>query len=80
MMNLQFWNEKNHPDRMWILSNFAYLCYLYDSSIDSESIDLVKKWIDEVKSMEKGMLSEKEWKKSKMWIERSEMELEMCEL
>ena len=65
---------------MWILWNFTYLCYLYNSSIDSESIDLMKKWIDEVKSMEKGILSEEEWKKSKMWIERCEMDLEMCEL
>lgn len=62
-MILQFSKQINHLDRMWILSNFAYLCYLYNLSIDSESVDLVKQWIDKMKSMKKGMLSEGEWEK-----------------
>ena len=80
MMNFPFWKEKNHPDRIMILSNFSYLCYSYYSPIDNDSIDLLKKWIDEAKSMPKGMLNESEWSKSKMWIERSEIDLKICQL
>lgn len=80
MMQVQFCNnQNNHPDRMRILSDYAFHCYFYNSSIDNESINCVKKLVDEAKSMEKGMLSESEWNKSKLLIERSETDIECCE-
>jgi hypothetical protein len=79
LMNSQFWKEKNYPDRIWIIYYFTRLCYCYNV-VSKKTIDLVIKWIDEVKVMDRGTMSESEWNKSKMWIERSEIEIEICKL
>jgi hypothetical protein len=81
LMQLQLWKEKNHPDRMWIMWEFTFHCYRYYSSVDKESIDLAKKWIAEGNASVNGStLSANEIKKSKTWIERSEIQLDVYEL
>jgi hypothetical protein len=79
-MSLEIWKKQNHPDRMRILYDFANLCYRFHLSVDRESINLLKKWIAEAKSTtNRDALSEGEMHKSNIWIERIEMQLEMCE-
>ena len=81
MMSLSFLNdENNQSNRMWIMIAFTHLCNLCWKSIDSETLNLAHKWINEVKSIDKGMLSERELNRCKMMIEKCEIDLEMCQL
>ena len=81
MIYLPIWKEKtNHPDRLCIICEFAYQLRKYDDLIDTETDETVQKWVDDVTTMEKLTLSDNEWKKSKYWIEKCKIDLELFEL
>jgi hypothetical protein len=74
IINLQKWKNGDYPDRIWIISDFAHLCFCNYSSIDSESID----WIQQL--IYRSEMKQELCDKSKMMLERSRMHLEMCKL